>query len=135
MKRRWGQESDDAAIDMSPLIDMVFILLIFFMVSTTFVKDLKLDLNRPGASSAKPASTKSIRIHIDKYQNVFMNNQKVQAWTLQSKIREASKQSADSSILIITDEKVDVDRVIEVVDQARLAGISDIGIATSKEGN
>ena len=44
-------------INISPLIDMVFILLIFFMVSTTFVKDMKLDLNRPAASTATAAST------------------------------------------------------------------------------
>ena len=46
-----------AGVDISPLIDMVFILLIFFMVSTTFVKDLKIDLERPGAASAERAST------------------------------------------------------------------------------
>lgn len=135
MRRNWIQDSEDASIDMSPLIDMVFILLIFFMVSTTFVKDMKLDLNRPGASSAKPASTKSLRIHIDRYQNVYLNNQKVQTWTLQGKIRDQLKTEKNASLLVITDEKVHVDRVIEVVDQARLAGVSDIGVATSMEGN
>jgi len=134
MKRNWAQENDEASIDMSPLIDMVFILLIFFMVSTTFVKDMKLELSRPSASSAKPASTKSLRIYVDRFQNVYLNNQKVQTWTLQGKIRDMLKRDRTQSLLVITDQKVQVDRVIEVVDQARLAGVSDIGIATKGEG-
>lgn len=135
MRRSRIEEGEEATIDMSPLIDMVFILLIFFMVSTTFVKDMKLDLNRPGASSGKSASTKSIRIYIDRFQHVYIDNQKIQSWTLQGKIRDMVKSKGSKSILLITDEKVQVDRVIEVVDQARLAGVSDIGIATKNEGN
>lgn len=133
MRRRTIQDNDEAAVDMSPLIDMVFILLIFFMVSTTFVKDMKLELNRPGASSAKPASTKSIRVYVDRFQNIYLNNQKVQSWTLQGKLRDLSKNDKSQSLLVITDEKVHVDRVIEVIDQARLAGLSDIGVAAQKE--
>lgn len=134
MRRNWQTENDEATVDMSPLIDMVFILLIFFMVSTTFVKDMKLDLSRPGASSAKPASTKSIRVHIDRYQNVYFNNQKIQTWTLQGKVRDALKKNRGASLLVVTDKNVNVDRVIEVIDQARLAGISDVGVATEAEG-
>ena len=66
MARKRTDNDDQFGIDISPLIDMVFILLIFFMVSTTFVKDMKLDLERPGASSAKSANSKSIRVFIDK---------------------------------------------------------------------
>lgn len=134
MRRSWMNDEDEATVDMSPLIDMVFILLIFFMVSTTFVKDMKVDLNRPGASSGKPASTKSLRVYIDRFQNIYFNNQKIQSWTLQGKIRDHLRNNKESSLLVITDEKVQVDRVIEVVDQARLAGVIDVGIATEKQG-
>ena len=56
MKLNRRKKTEDAGVDMSPLIDMVFILLIFFMVSTTFTKDMKLELERPSASSATAAS-------------------------------------------------------------------------------
>ena len=65
MRRQYNEETE-TQIDISPLIDMVFILLIFFMVSTTFVKDMQLDIDRPGASSSTAASSKSLRIFIDK---------------------------------------------------------------------
>ena len=70
IRRRATAES---GLDISPLIDMVFILLIFFMVSTTFVKDLKVDLERPKASSAQRASTKAIRVHLDRGGNVYLD--------------------------------------------------------------
>ncbi len=70
---RYRERKDDIqAIDISPLIDMVFILLIFFMVSTTFVKDMKLDLDRPAASSATTASTKALRLYIDSNGDTFL---------------------------------------------------------------
>jgi biopolymer transport protein ExbD len=134
MRRNWIQDNDEITVDMSPLIDMVFILLIFFMVSTTFVKDMQVDLSRPGASSAKPSSTKSLRVYIDRFQNIYFNNQKIQAWTLQGKIRDELKNDRDKSLLVVTDEKVHVDRVIEVIDQARLAGVVDVGVATENQG-
>ena len=134
MKRNRVIETEEASIDMSPLIDVVFILLIFFMVSTTFVKDMKVDLKRPSARSAQPASIKSIRVYVDRFQNIYLDNQKIQSWTLQGKIKDRLKNGDSQSLLIITDEKVHVDRVIEVVDQARLAGMVDIGISTKGEG-
>ena len=75
------KESAVQDIDISPLIDMVFILLIFFMVSTTFVKDMKLDIDRPQASSQTAASTKSIRVYIDNTGDVYLNGDPVRGIT------------------------------------------------------
>ena len=61
---RLRRRSGPSDLDISPLIDVVFILLIFFMVSTTFVKDMQVDLDRPSASSGSRASTKAMRIYI-----------------------------------------------------------------------
>ena len=69
------RKAQEAEVDMSPLIDMVFILLIFFMVSSTFVKDMKLDLERPGASSASKASSKTIRVYIDNTGDTYIVGQ------------------------------------------------------------
>jgi biopolymer transport protein ExbD len=121
-------------VDMSPLIDMVFILLIFFMVSTTFVKDMKLDLDRPGASSSKAASTKAIRVYIDKSKDIYVDNQSVKAWVLQSRIRDLLKASGQGSILVVTDLSVPAEKLIEVVDQCKLAGAKDVGVSTLNNG-
>lgn len=132
MSARTRREGE-AGIDISPLIDMVFILLIFFMVSTTFVKDMDLDIQRPKASSAKMASTKAIRIFVAKDGNAYLDGQPVRVWMIQSRVRDLLASGSSDSVLVVTDENVSARRLIEVVDQARLAGATDVGVATELE--
>ena len=128
--RRKREQSQE--IDISPLIDMVFILLIFFMVSTTFVKDMKLDLQRPSASSSVRASSKAIRVFIDSDSAVYVDGISVKPWMLQSRVRDLSSGSS-SGVLVVVDRRVPSERLIEVVDQCRLAGVGDVAVATEIE--
>lgn len=127
------KSSEDAQVDISPLIDMVFILLIFFMVSTTFVKDMKLELERPGAASASQASTKAIRIYIDKNEDTYLDGQPVKSWVIQSRVRDMLKGMTEKSVLVVADENIKAQKLIDVVDQCRLAGAKDVGVVTEKE--
>ncbi len=120
-------------VDISPLIDMVFILLIFFMVSTTFVKDMKLDLNRPSASTATTASTKAVRLYIDNSGATYLDGQPIQVWVIQSRLRELMNASSERSVLVVTDGNVPAQRLVEVVDEARRSGAEDVGVATVEE--
>lgn len=120
-------------INISPLIDMVFILLIFFMVSTTFVKDMKLELDRPSASSATKASSKVIRVYIDKFGDTYVDQQPVKVWAIQGKMRDMLRMSTSKSILVVTDQNVQAQRLIDVIDQCRMAGAKDVAVATNKE--
>jgi len=129
-----NRESESQDIDMSPLIDMVFILLIFFMVSASFVKDMDLDINRPKASSSTPSSSKAIRVFIDNGGNTYLDGQPVRSWVIQSRLRELLSRSSSSTVLVVTDEQVPASRLIEVVDQCRLAGAGDVGVVTEQEG-
>lgn len=133
MKFRRTQKQAQEVLDLSPLIDMVFILLIFFMVSTTFIKDMQIDLNRPGAASNQVANAKAIRVFIDRDEKIYVDGAQVRPWVLQSKIRDMIRVEKSTSILVVTDKKVTADKLVEVVDQCRLAGIKDIGVATEAE--
>ena len=128
-----NQTEEEAQIDISPLIDMVFILLIFFMVTTTFVKDMKLDLERPSAASGVSASAKAIRVFIDSQGDVYVDNQQVRIYSLQSKLRDMLRVSTDKSVLVVTDENVPAKTVLRVVDQSKLSGATDVGVATEQE--
>jgi len=132
MKYRPRQE-EEQRVDISPLIDMVFILLIFFMVSTTFVRDMNLDLERPAASSAEVASTTAIRLYIDSNGDTYLDGQPVRLWVIQSRLREMLQSSGSEQVLVVTDEDVASGRLVEVVDQARRAGAGDVGVATVGE--
>ncbi len=127
------KKQDVENVDVSPLIDMVFILLIFFMVTTTFVKDMKLDLNRPSAASATKSDSKVVRVYIDNTGEVYIDNQPVQIWAIQSKLRDLLRMATDKAVLVITDETIPVETLIDVVDECRMSGAKDVAVSTSKE--
>jgi biopolymer transport protein ExbD len=133
MFRRRDRTTADTAVDLTSMIDMTFILLIFFMVSTTFVKDMTLEIERPGAQSATPASTRAVRLYIDRAGDVYLDGQPVRVWTLQSRLAEQLRGTTQKSVLVVTDEHVPSGKLVEVVDQARRAGASDVGVATVDE--
>ncbi len=126
-------DEEDVEINMTPMLDVVFILLIFFMVTTTFVKDMKLELERPKASSAVSASSKAIRLYIDQHGDTYLDGEPVRIWLIQSKLRDLLSTSTSKVVLVVTDEGVPAGKLVEVVDQARLSGAESVGVATKKE--
>lgn len=135
MRRLGARRSRDqeGGVDMSPLIDMVFILLIFFMVTTTFVKDAKVELERPSAASATNASTKAVRVTLDQHGEVYVDSRPVRPWMVQGRVRELLQGAEDRPVLVITDRRVRAEQLLEVVDQCRLAGARDVAVATDRE--
>ena len=133
MLRRRNRTTPNEQVDLTPMIDMTFILLIFFMVSTTFVKDMKIDINRPGAQTQTVASTKAIRLYIDKQGETYLEGEPIRAWVIQSRVRDLLKGMTQKSVLIVTDAAVPSQKLIDVVDAARLAGAEDVGVATVAE--
>jgi biopolymer transport protein ExbD len=133
MLRRRAAKATEGTVDLTPMIDMTFILLIFFMVSTTFVKDMKLDIDRPGARTQQVASTKAIRLYIDKTGETYLDGEPVRVWAIQGRVRDQLRGMTSKSVLVVTDEAVPSGRLVEVVDQARLAGADDVGVATVAE--
>lgn len=118
-------------INMGPLVDMVFLLLIFFAVSTTFAKDMKLELERPKAGKTQnPASSKAIRVFVDRGGNVFVDEQPVKAWMLQSRIRDLLGVSSDAKVLVIADRLITAEKLIGVVDDCRAGGAEEVAVAT-----
>ena len=131
--RKHRVEHKDPHIDVVPLIDCILVLLIFFMVTTTFAKDAELQIERPGAKSATPANEKALRVYIDRSLQVFVNEAPVRQWMVQSRVRDALGPQGDKTVLVVTDRRVPADKLIEVIDQCRLAGAKDIGVVTDAE--
>lgn len=120
-------------LNISPLIDMVFILLIFFAVSTTFVRDLQLELERPNAQSSVSASSQSIRVYIDADGAIYVDEQPVNPWMVQSLVRDAMLAAGTQTVLVIADRLTTTEALVEVVDQCKLAGATEVGVATQLE--
>jgi len=120
-------------LNLTPLIDVLFVLLIFFMVTTTFVKEMGLEINRPSAASSSKASGKVIRVYIDKDSAIYIDNQPVQLWAVQSKLRDLMRASTEKSVLLIADDTIPVERLIDLVDECRMSGAKDVAVSTTKE--
>ncbi len=130
MARRQRQESE---INIAPLIDMVFILLIFFMVTTTFVREAKLDIERPGAKSAQQADNRAVRVSVGRRGETFIDAHPVKPWMLQARLREILSRQGAKTVLVIADRHVETGVLVDIVDQCRLAGAKDVGVAVERE--
>ncbi len=117
-------------LNISPLIDMVFILLIFFAVSTTFVRDLQVNLDRPSAQTSSTASSESVRVYIDAAGTVYVGEQPVNSWMVQTLVRDELSIASSGTVLVIADRSTPTELLIDVVDQAKLAGATEVGVAT-----
>jgi biopolymer transport protein ExbD len=124
-------EETEASIDISPLIDCVFILLIFFMVTSNFVRDMAVEIERPKASTAVAVPSKSVRVYIDAAGGTYIDEKAVRPWMLQTHVRELLQTLSTRTVLVVTDRRVPAERLIEVVDQCRLGGASEVAVATS----
>lgn len=122
----------EEGIDIGPLIDIIFILLIFFMVSTTFVRQLEVPLERPSAKTAARSDNRSIRVAISSAGSIFLNGQPVQPWMLQDRVRQLLQSQGKRPVLISADARSETGRLIEVVDQCRLAGAKHVAVEAQK---
>lgn len=125
--------SGTEGIDMGPLIDIIFILLIFFMVSTTFVRNVEVPLKRPSARSSQPSDIQSIRVAIDRGGRVYVDGRPVAPWMVQFRIRELLVPNPKRPVLITADRRSSTGRLVEVVDQCRLAGAANVAVDTERK--
>ena len=119
-------------INMAPLIDMVFLLLIFFMVTTSFVKETGIDVHRPTASTAQLKEKGNILIGVDAKGRVFLERKQIDIRSVRAHIERCLAENPESSIVIVADKASQTGVVIQVMDQCRLAGAKNISIAASK---
>lgn len=133
MKRRQAGAASSTDLDISPLIDVVFLLLIFFMVTATFTKDAQLELERPAAQSAVQADARSLRVFLDRRGQTTIDDLPVQPWMVQSRVRELLRASPEATVLVVVDRRVPAEKLLDVVDQCRLAGAREVGVATELE--
>ncbi len=124
----------EAEVNMSPLIDLVFLLLIFFMVTTSFVRETGVDVERPSASTATLSKNGNILIAVSQDGGIFFDKKKIDIRSVRSYISRALAENPEGAVIIIADKSSNTGAVIQVMDQCRLAGAKQISIAASRKG-
>ncbi len=120
-------------LNIAPLVDMVFLLLIFFLVSTTFSRETGVDVRKPKAKTASYLSRESILVAVTREGTIHINNRRVDMETLYRIIKDALEKRPDSPVIIIADKHSLTGRIIEVMDECKLAGVQSLSLATLKE--
>ncbi|MEL6178895.1 MAG: biopolymer transporter ExbD [Myxococcota bacterium] len=128
--RRHQRDQDGVEVDLSPLIDVTFLLLIFFVLTTSFSADLGVDIERPAANSANAITDEPLRVALDSGGTVYLEGRSVAAWMVQRRVELALARSGRSRVLLIADRRVEGGRMVEVIDQCRLAGAESVAIAS-----
>ncbi|WP_028580509.1 ExbD/TolR family protein [Desulfogranum japonicum] len=118
-------------LDIAPLIDMVFILLIFFLVNTSYVKETGIEVIRPTAATATAAKNTTILLAIDKQNKVFMQRREIDIRAVRANVERALAENPESSVVVVADKASATGTAIQVMDGCRMAGATSVSLAAS----
>ncbi|MCU0615412.1 MAG: biopolymer transporter ExbD [Desulfobacterales bacterium] len=122
-------------LNIAPLIDMVFILLIFFLVTTSFVKESGVEINRPTAATAAVQEKAGIMIGVTKDNLIFMENREVDIRAVRANVERALAENPEGAVVIVADKNSRTGIAIEVMDACRMAGAKVVSLAARMPGN
>lgn len=125
-------EEEDATIDMTPMLDVVFIMLIFFIVTASFVKESGIDVNRPEAATAVKKDRANILVAISDKGEIWINKRRIDVRAVQANIERLRAENPQGTVVIQADKKATTDTLIKVMDASRAAGVFDVSIATAE---
>ena len=134
MRHRHTQEQNAAAsVNLTPLIDMVFILLIFFLVTASFTKEAGIEVDRPTAQTAVRQEKGSLIIGVSENGEIWIDNQKVELRSIRAHVERLHAQNPEGTVIILADQKSRTGTTVKVLDQVRWAGVSSVAIAATPE--
>jgi len=120
------------SINLTPLIDVLFILIIFFTVSSTFLEQPGIELKLPEAESSQSHTAQKVIIYVDKDENLFLNDDSVTIDNLVKSVESLISAQTDKSVVLHADQQVPHGIIINIMDRLRKQGIYKIVISTAK---
>ena len=128
-----GSRSRKSEINMTPLIDMVFILLIFFIVTTSFVREAGVDVQRPSAQSAETKEKANVLLGLTADGQIFVEGRSLDIRAVRAYMERFLAETPEGSVVIVADRESMTGNTVQVLDQCRLAGVKNISIAARKQ--
>ena len=125
-------EEEENQIDLTPMLDVVFIMLIFFIVTSTFVKESGVDVSRPNADTAVVTESNSIQIGITSSNQIFMDKRQIDKRAVRANVERGLAENAGAAVIIVADADSKTETLIEVMDQSRLAGATNVSVAADE---
>ena len=134
MRQFGGQnnQEEESEINITPMLDVVFIMLIFFIVTATFVKEAGIEVNRPDAATAVKQEKANILIAIGPNNDVWIDRRKVDIRAVRPNIERLHAENPQGSVIIQADKASNTETLITVMDESRQAGVYNIAIAAQE---
>lgn len=124
--------AQEANVDITPMLDVVFIMLIFFIVTATFTKESGIDVNPPQAATATVQEKANILVAIDENNKVWINRRQVDVRALRPNIERLHAENPKGSVVIQADKNSTNERLVQVMDASRQAGVFEIALAAKE---
>lgn len=129
------KDTADAGVNLTPLIDMVFILLIFFLVTASFTKEAGIDVDRPSAQTAERQERGNLIIAVSQGGEIWIDNQQVDIRAVRAHVERLHAQNPEGTVIVMADKNSRSGMMVDVMDQVRLAGVENIAIAANRNNN
>ena len=129
MGRKVREQEQDAQIDMTPMLDVVFIMLIFFIVTTVFVKQAGMEVNKPDGETAVLKKKANIFIAITEDGDIWMDRREISVETVTANLEKLLAEQPSEVVFIQADSKAKHGVVVEVMDAVKDAGIDRVAVA------
>jgi biopolymer transport protein ExbD len=131
-KRRGGGSEEESEVNLTPMLDVVFIMLIFFIVTASFVKEAGIDVNRPDAQTAEKKEQGNILVAISPTGQIWIDKRQVDPRALRANIERLKAENPQGAVVIQADEESKNGLLVKVMDAARLAGIDNVSLAATE---
>tara|TARA_B100001109_G_C18865061_1_gene476892 strand:- start:60766 stop:61152 length:387 start_codon:yes stop_codon:yes gene_type:complete len=123
-------QAEEGEIDITPMLDVVFIMLIFFIVTASFVKETGIEVNRPDASTSQAKPRANILIAINDMGEIWIDKRRVDESQVRANIERMHAENPQGTVVIQADEEAKTRLLVAVMDAARAAGVYDVSLAT-----
>ena len=130
MSRRASQTEEDNEINLTPMLDVVFIMLIFFIVTASFIKESGLDVSRPEASTALKVEAANILIAISENNEIWIDRRRIDPRVVRATIERLHSENPKGSVVIQADKKSNNETLRIVLDAAKAAKVENVSLAT-----
>lgn len=132
-RARRTAKADDSDVNVTPLLDIVFIMLIFFIVTATFIKEPGVEVNRPEALTAQDQRLVSILVAIDSENTIWINRKEVVLDGVRAAVERLRRENPRGSAVVQSDGRAHSEYLIEVLEQIRAAGVDDVIAVSTRE--
>lgn len=132
MARQRFNRDEEEDINLAPMLDVVFIMLIFFIVTATFIKQAGIDVLRPVAGSAEEKPTVSVLVAVSEAGDIWIDNRRVDQTAVRAHIERLHAENPKGGLVVQADRGAKMEKVLAVLDAARAANITQVALSTER---